>query len=301
MQIIENITIEKAKEIITKDYPELNIFKVVLINNGWDNVVFEINEEYIFRFPREFSESASKFDKKRFYREINILNFLKNKTTLKIPQVDFIWKELFYMWYKKVQWGDLKKEIYDELDFDSKNKLIYDLALFFKEIHTKIDLENANILQIEKVNYDWIFNINKEIYKNIDDEKVVNFINLTFQELKEVILNWNLKEVCLHNDLHEWNMAFDYENQKLNWVFDFWDVLIWDVNMDFMSFYCYFDYDFLMKIMLKYEELSWIKLNLNYIILFSKIKKIERLLRNSNNKSWKVYRESLDFIQTFLK
>jgi hypothetical protein len=52
MKNLSNIDIKEVKRIIEKDYPLININEIKTINNGRDNIVFEINNTYIFRFPK---------------------------------------------------------------------------------------------------------------------------------------------------------------------------------------------------------------------------------------------------------
>jgi hypothetical protein len=57
------------------------------------------------------------------------------------------------MWYKKIAWNDLIKEVYEKLSIDEKNNLIYDLALFLKEFHNSLNIEKLYEFWIEKENY----------------------------------------------------------------------------------------------------------------------------------------------------
>jgi hypothetical protein len=107
-------------------------------------------------------------------------------------------------------------------------------------------------------------------------------------------------EVCLYNDLHNENIAFDYKLKKINWIFDFSDILIWDINMDFLSFY-YFDTEFMEQIVYKYQELSWIKLNLRHIVIFARIEEISDLAEFIDKKDSEIYKEAILKINKWLK
>ena len=59
-----------------------------MIDNGWDNVVVEMNDELIFRFPRDAEIM--------FKTELEILELLQEKITLPIPHVQFLGKSYTY-------------------------------------------------------------------------------------------------------------------------------------------------------------------------------------------------------------
>lgn len=42
----------QARDLISRQCPELCPVSVSLVGNGWDNTVFRVNEEWVFRFPR---------------------------------------------------------------------------------------------------------------------------------------------------------------------------------------------------------------------------------------------------------
>lgn len=46
------ITSEWAKELIERQFPELNAARLELLGEGWDNAAYLVNESLVFRFPR---------------------------------------------------------------------------------------------------------------------------------------------------------------------------------------------------------------------------------------------------------
>jgi hypothetical protein len=70
-------TTEEVKDLLQKELPQLNIQNITLLDNGWENAVFDVNGEYIFRFP--------KTQETQFDIELKLLNILRGKTTIPIP------------------------------------------------------------------------------------------------------------------------------------------------------------------------------------------------------------------------
>jgi aminoglycoside phosphotransferase (APT) family kinase protein len=71
------INIQAAERIIAKQFKqEVNI---EYLGEGWDNIVYLVNKEFVFRFPRR------KIAVQLIEREWNILPNLKDKLNLKIP------------------------------------------------------------------------------------------------------------------------------------------------------------------------------------------------------------------------
>src|SRR4051812_22523490 len=43
---------ELARELLAEQFPDLAALPIVLLGSGWDNTVFTVGEEWVFRFPR---------------------------------------------------------------------------------------------------------------------------------------------------------------------------------------------------------------------------------------------------------
>ena len=46
-----DITLSQAKSLIETQFPQLRPLHLTFLGKGWDNVVFEVNTQYVFRFP----------------------------------------------------------------------------------------------------------------------------------------------------------------------------------------------------------------------------------------------------------
>ncbi|HZY94333.1 MAG TPA: phosphotransferase [Candidatus Bathyarchaeia archaeon] len=74
------------RKTIEKCFPGFRVRRSRQILSGWDNVVLEVNGDYIFRFPR-FRESE-----KNLRKEIRLLPVLSKYLTTRVPKYEFVWK-----------------------------------------------------------------------------------------------------------------------------------------------------------------------------------------------------------------
>ncbi len=294
MKIIPKFDLETIQSIIAGDFPNLQIETVKIIES-WDNVVAEINSRYIFRFPKDADVSKYRGMGKSFDREISILNYLKDKITLEIPKIEFLGKTFTYMGYKKIPGNDLTQEIFDSLNSEQKEKLIFDLANFLQEIHNALSVKDARKMSVEDENslnlLSYLNTAKKILQQKIDDQQIVNFTNKTCDEY-EKMLEEKTELVFLYNDLHTENIAFDYVAKRLNGVFDFGDVLIGDVNMDLYPLYK-FDPYFMKDVAEKYQQLTGRKLSLRRMVIYGRINELCDLVEFINIPESTVYKNAI--------
>lgn len=284
MKIIPNFDLKNIQRVIASDFSELKIEKITLIDNGWDNVVVEINNDLIFRFP--------KYNEVNFDVEVKILDFLKDKISLQIPKIKFLGKSFTYMGYPKIQGGNLTPEIFDSLNSEQKEKLTLDLANFLREMHSSISPDEAKIIGVEDENLPSYSNSIKSVLPNkIDDKSVLDFMEATIKEY-EGMMQEKVELVFLYNDLHTENMAFDATSKKLNGVFDFGDIMIGDVNMDFYPLYK-FDPYFMKAVAEKYQELTSRKLNLRRMVIYGRINELSDLAELIDQPESTVYKNAI--------
>ncbi len=46
------VSVDHARLLILENFPELSLVSVTLMGEGWDNIAYLVNDEWIFRFPR---------------------------------------------------------------------------------------------------------------------------------------------------------------------------------------------------------------------------------------------------------
>lgn len=131
------ISIDKAKLIIEKQFPQLKPVTIQIFGEGWDNTAFLINENYVFRFPRR------KVAVPWLAKEAELLPKLIKQMPLKIPNPIFIGEpcELFdwpFSGYEILKGTTADKA---RLNHDERATNTIVLAEFLKAIHT-LPLDN---------------------------------------------------------------------------------------------------------------------------------------------------------------
>ncbi|MFA6255385.1 MAG: aminoglycoside phosphotransferase family protein [Patescibacteria group bacterium] len=303
MQFIDNLSLKNLKTIIIADYPSLKIKSTKIINNGWDFLALEINNKYIFRFPRQQTSELIDYKNniERMRAEIRVLNGLKNKISLQIPKVKYVGKKFAYFGYQKINGQKLSMSIIKKLNDRQYNQLVADVAKFLKEIHKALSLKQAKKLGVLYENYDSYHQlITSKIIrpKKITDQKIYNFIVDTVKEYKKMIPKKQLN-VFLYNDLHGDNMAFDKSRGRLNGIFDFSDVMIGDIHLDFIY---HFDINFMQDLINKYQQITNIKnLNKRRAIIYTRINEISDLAAVINQPNCQVYKRVIKDLKKWQK
>lgn len=288
MKILPTFDINTIKNTIQNDFPSILIKNIKLITNGWDNMVAEINDEYIFRFPKDTDCT--------FNHEIKILDYLQDKTSILIPKIEFIGKSYTYMGYKKIPGNDLTKEIYDLLSLDEKKKLIFDLANFLKEFHSSISVEQVKKIGLELEDYkSYLDLINKRLNNRFDDVQISSFIERTCKEFL-TMASEKQNIVVLYNDLHTENIAFDNINKRVVGIFDFGDVMIGDIHFEFHQLYK-FDPNLMRAVALKYQELTGVNLELRRMVISARINELCNLAEFIDKPDSRVYKNAITNIE----
>ncbi len=272
---IQNDKISTVKKVIQADLPNLKIKSIKIIPHGWDNIVAEINNEYIFRFPRD---AGYKFDK-----EIHILRILKKNITLPIPEIKFIGKKVKYMAYKKIHGVHLTFKLYKSFTAKQKKSLVKDIANFLAELHALFKEQTAQSLGVK---IELPYRNDKKylcVIAKIENTKLNEFAQQIFQEIKK-IQKQKLKITLLHNDLHLENFVINQKTKKISGIFDFGDVSLGDINLEFYSL---FNAPWLIVDVMKiYEKITKEKLSMKRIITYAKANACRNLAHSieKNNK-----------------
>ena len=212
-------------EIIEKIFGlEVNSIKV--LGEGLDSVAYLVNNYYIFK------KSKHQEARENLKKEIKVLNYIKGKVSLQIPEIEYYSEKYSICGYKEIKGTILTPKIYEQLSDENKDKLAKDIASFIKEMHSLPlpDIDNLDLDVLEDYESDYK-ELKKKIYNNISD-KAKSYIDSLFDRIlnDEKITKY---EVALcHNDLSCNHIIMD--NNKVVGIIDFGDVAITDRDKDFV-------------------------------------------------------------------
>jgi aminoglycoside phosphotransferase (APT) family kinase protein len=205
------LTCEEAKLIIEEQFPHLKPVNLYEIGKGFDNTVFQVNGQYVFRFPRK--EIAVQL----LAVENKLLPLLVNELPIKIPEPIFFgnpteafkWPFTGYIQVDGQAPGNIEKAVRD------KSAVL--LAEFFKRLH------QFPVLKAEQmgVPYDRFerMNIAKRSKMLIDNLKKAAELHLLKDE--EAAITWaqslgdihlDVPVTLVHGDCHIRNILVNDEN-----------------------------------------------------------------------------------------
>jgi len=235
-----NITDDFAKAIIEKQFSVLAPIKIKCIGEGWDNKVFLVNDQFIFRFPhREIAALLIE-------RENAVLEHLQDRVNLKIPNPIYIGKpdDNYPYHFHGYQIINGKSGCHANLLATIRNKSITKLAEFLKRLHSITEAEARSIGARDQV-FDRTDAERAVIALAERAEKInarnIALINLSvFNEEMETVSAINLPKtkILVHGDLYCRHLMFD--QGELVGIIDWGDVGINNAAVDLgvvFSFY----------------------------------------------------------------
>ena len=213
------------KEVIEREFG-LKICSIIVLGQGLDSIAYLVNEEYVFkRSKHDEAQVALK-------KEVQVLNYLKGKITLQIPDMVYYSEQYGICGYRVMKGETLTPAIYKNMSDDEKDKLAQDIALFLGELHSvplpDIDGLEINVIDDYKSDY---YALRKLIYHKIPD-KSKEYLDCFYKKIfsDERVAKY-VKALC-HNDLSCKHMLI--QNNRLVGIIDFGDAAITDRDKDFV-------------------------------------------------------------------
>lgn len=213
------------KEIIESEFG-LTVRNIIVLGQGLDSTAYLVNNEYIFK--------QSKHDDARnnLKKEIQVLNYIKGKVTLQIPDIEYYSEKYSICGYKDIKGDNLTPDIYKNMSDDEKDKLAQDIALFLREMHSvplpDIDGLECNVTEDYKSDRDAL---REMIYDKIPDSSKEYLNNLYKRILDDERISHYVKALC-HNDLSCKHMII--QNNNVVGIIDFGDAAVTDRDKDFV-------------------------------------------------------------------
>lgn len=226
-KILSVFDVATISQVLNSEIPELTIDSITIIETGWDHLVAEVNEEWIFRFPRAESSIAN------LEREKNLLNYLKNHITLPIPHHQYFGKNVAFVGYRKLLGIHLNQQIYAGLDLKVCYRIAKTVASFFTELHHAVSKDQAvkwgyapvirPLVEIDSL----CSALPRDI--GIMVKSAVDYARFDLSEEKNLVF--------IHQDINGDNLAFDLSSGKITGAFDFSDTGIGPYSWEFAELF----------------------------------------------------------------
>ncbi|MEH7392570.1 aminoglycoside phosphotransferase family protein [Bacillus sp. JJ1474] len=245
-------------------FPNLEIREVQANTNGWDNNIYILNNEIVFRFPKS-EDLLSKI-----LNEGKILNLLKyKKPILCIPDYEYVFsgsdlKGVKYSFLKGKSLGEYP--INNLRDNPNNAKLIGD---FLTKLHS-IDVSNPNLINLETIHtlkyWENLYSsVKNDIFPFLNDQRQ-NEINEVFTNFIDLFPSLTFKKSIIHGDLTASNIIYNKGKNCIDGIIDFTDAQIGDPAFDFAGLYWSFGSEFTKDV------LSWYSAPESSENLFNRVK-----------------------------
>ncbi len=216
-----------AQSQISRNFPDLAIYKIVKIGEGTANVAYEVNGDLIFRFPKSPTSLV------QLAQEIRLQSVLQKYISLPYPKFDYLPRDHSFIGYKKLQGNPLILEVEH---FDSWGKFAEQIGTFLNKLHTipSTELDSLNILVEDKSFTDW------QSYSRTFYEKTKHLIPKIYYPDIDIFFNskpqtQNLDKVLCHNDLGIEHILV--ADEMVSGIIDWGGVAIADPACDFSRIY----------------------------------------------------------------
>ncbi len=196
-------TKEKIESIKKATGFKINSYKV--INVGGENLVIEVNNTWIFRFPR------NQVLRDKTKEQLNFLASFSKISLLKVPNPRYI--EQDFIGYKKIPGKPLYKTNLKKLTENERTKIAEQIGLFLKTLHNyknkHIDFDTGYLI-MRKEDYN---TCPKEIAKYLNSCERKS-LEAKLKLIKENHLNFEKPTTIIHGDLYFNNILWNSKRKN---------------------------------------------------------------------------------------
>lgn len=229
-----------ALELIFSQFPQFKDSSFKKIGEGFDNIVLQVGEDYVFRFPRR------KLAVPLTEREIKVLGFLQGKLDLDIPSPQFLGfptKDYPYPFFgHKLVKGFTGCQI--ALTTDQEKKAAAKLGASLKKLHS---LDYSSLSSVDFTPFDDRTKLGAMLarfWERIEPIKKEYDLEKFFPAWKKIIekassYKANQSQCLLHGDLYHKHMVFSSEGELCGLI-DWGDLCVNDPVVDFAVVYSFF-------------------------------------------------------------
>lgn len=213
---------ENYFERIGKILPE-KIISTKIVNDGWANIVIEINGTWIFRFSR------SGLTKGQMAVENSFLPRFEKISPIPVPHIEYAGDD--FMGYKKINGIPLRSELLKNLTEPDQTALAQSIGSFLSQLHS-FDFSNPQLLEFPYGGNDFwkdLWPASAPLLSENTKKRARDYFEKTFDDLKKI----SIGKKIIHADLGTSNLLFNPEENRLAGIIDFGDICLHDPARDF--------------------------------------------------------------------
>ncbi|MGW6384132.1 phosphotransferase [Peribacillus butanolivorans] len=232
------VSLELAEKLIRLQFPEIELKEINQLGEGFDNTVIQINEQYVFRFPRRPIAVTL------IQVENQLLPSIAGNFPLAIPEPIFLGKPSSIYPYPFTGYKMVKGHLPVEESVENKIISAKRFAHFLKELHS-FPVEKAKRLGVKP---DGMMRLDISFRQKMLMENVSTLLKLGYSEQAYAVkaffeklkpLNVHHPISLVHGDIHIRNVLLDKKG-VLAGIIDWGDVHIGNPAIDFSFLYSYF-------------------------------------------------------------
>ena len=229
---------------IIKLYLKQPIEECKILAEGYWNIVFEINKEWIFRFSKEERDVRQLEIEKRFLQEI--------EESSPIPVPHFKYKGNGFIGCKKFNWVPFTTEVCNSLSEKQRNDIWKSLGKFLNHLHST-DFKHTDLVEYTFGDNDFWNDLWRPVEPQLSKKTREKAFEYFTKCLEEESKNPIIKTIC-HWDLHPSHILFDELSKRISWIIDFGRICINDPAVDFNLIERFFGKDAIDIILQNYKR-----------------------------------------------
>ena len=214
-----------------------------IIDRGWTNLVFEVNQRWIFRFVRDNSN-------RQIIVERNFLPKFAAVSPVKIPEI--IFSDRYYIAYRKIPGERFSPARFALFSQAQKTELIELIANFLTSLHNfQFDHQHLSTVPYGGGDF-W-----HDLWLAVKDGLSVSTRDKAEKYFTDVIKKINtvpFEKTLIHADLGTNNILVDFEQNCLAGIIDFGDLCLGDPAADLAGFYRNFGRQFTEELISRYQR-----------------------------------------------
>lgn len=225
------------KKVIKKNFPDFVVRSVIKLGEGWMSEVFEINEEWAFRFAKNQKGSQD------LEKEIQFLPHLHTTISLNIPEFKYIGKQenhFNFVGYKMLPGVLLEEDSILTWGEHEKQRLMFSLSKFMSEMQSM----STNLAQSKGVPVIHLFAVFSALYEEVIekvfplmDEDITKYISKRFDTYLNHRDYHSYTPMLIHGDLSPDHFLIDSKTRNLTGIIDFGDMVICDPDYEYRYIY----------------------------------------------------------------
>ena len=252
---VHEVSIDSAQSDIAATFPNFKIDSIEPAGQGFTNIAFLVNGDYIFRFAKRSHASE------QINREVKLLPALEPYVKLPIPHIEYAGKRkensFSFMGYKKIRGETPEKDVFDGLHEETKDKFTKEIAGFISDVHT-FPVEKAFSVGVElieyKRKYQKEYEATQRLIYPLVDVTTRDYLKNLFEAYLHDEHNFTYTATFNHAEVSPYHVIVDRSAKKITGVIDFGDMHVGDPDWDFNYFYNRYGKEYITNLLKYYRH-----------------------------------------------